>query len=56
MSDMNLLLFGIVVFGLMLIGVVFTVAEFRHLSNEDTSGFDTQPGSHGSSSRSQNRN
>jgi len=52
MSDMNLLLFGIVVFGLMLIGVLFTVAEFRHLSNEDTSGFDTQPGSDGSSSRS----
>ena len=51
MSDMNLLLFGVVVFGLMLIGVLFTVVEFRHLSNEDTSGSDTQPGSHGSSRR-----
>jgi len=56
MSDFNLLLFGIVVFGLMLIGVGFTVAEFRRLSNEDTSGIDTQPDSHGSSSRSQYRN
>jgi hypothetical protein len=41
MSDMILLLFGTAVFGLMLIGVVFTVAEFRHLSNDDTSGSDT---------------
>ena len=56
MNDMNLLLFGIVVFGLMLIGMVLTVAEFRSLSNDDKSGFDTQPDSHGSSSRSQNRN
>ena len=56
MSNFNLLFVGIVVFGLMLIGVGLTVAEFRRLSNEDTSGFDTQPGSHGSSSRSQNRN
>ena len=55
MSDFNLLLFGIVVFSLMLIGVGFTVAEFRRLSNEDTSAIDTQPDSHGSSSRSQNR-
>ena len=56
MSDMNLLLFGIVVFGLMLIGMVLTVAEFRRISNDDKSGSDTQPDSHGSSSRSQNRN
>ena len=56
MSDMNLLLFGIIVFGLMLIGMVLTVAEFRRLSNDDKSGIDTQPDSHGSSSRSQNRN
>ena len=55
MSELNLLLIGIVVFGLMLIGVGLTVAEFRRLSNEDTSGIDAQPESHGSSSRSQNR-
>ena len=51
MSDMNLLLFGIVVFGLMFIGMVLTVAEFRRISNNDTSGSDTQPDNHDSSSR-----
>ena len=35
MSDMNLLLFGVVVFGLMLIGVVLTVVEFRRLTNDE---------------------
>ena len=54
MSDFSLLLFGIVVFSLMLIGVGFTLAEFRRLSGESTSELDTQPDSHGSSSRSQN--
>lgn len=37
MSDMNLLLFGVVVFGLMLIGVVLTVVEFRRLTNDEKS-------------------
>ena len=55
MSDMNLLLFGIVVFGLMLIGMVLTVTEFRRISNDDTSGSATQHDSQGSSSQSQNR-
>ena len=55
MSDMNLLLFGIVVFGLMLIGMVLTVAEFRRISNDDTTGPDAKPDSHGSSSQSENR-
>jgi hypothetical protein len=45
MSDMYLLLFGIVVFGLMLIGMVFTVAEFRRISDDDTSGLDTKANS-----------
>jgi hypothetical protein len=40
MSDMNLLLFGIVVFGLMLVGMGLTVAEFRRISNEDDAGAD----------------
>jgi len=40
MSDMNLLLFGIVVFGLMLAGVVMTVVEFRQLSSDKASGLD----------------
>ncbi|MFC1702762.1 hypothetical protein ACFL1J_08545 [Pseudomonadota bacterium] len=42
---MYLLLFGIVVFGLMLIGMVFTVAEFRRISDDDTSGLDTKANS-----------
>ena len=55
MNDMNLLLVGIFVFGLMLIGMVLTVAEFRSISNDDTSGPDAKPDSDGSSSLSQNR-
>ena len=51
MSDMNLLLFGIVVFGLMLIAMVLTVAEFRSLSNDDSSDAGTQPDSDDSSGR-----
>lgn len=54
MSDFSLLLFGIVVFSLMLIGVGFTLAEFRRLSDESTSELDAQPNSHASSNRSQN--
>jgi len=54
MSDMNLLLIGVVVFGLMLIGMVLTVAEFRSISNDDTTGPNSKPDSDGSSSRSQN--
>ncbi len=37
MNDMNLLLVGIFVFGLMLIGMVLTVIEFRQLSNDNSS-------------------
>jgi hypothetical protein len=55
MSDMNLLLFGIVVFGLMLVGVVLTLAEFRQISNDDMSGLGPQPDSNDSKSRSKNR-
>ena len=49
MSDTNLLLFGIVVFGLMLAGMVLTVLEFRSLSNDDSSALDTQRDNDGSS-------
>ncbi|MBT8073756.1 MAG: hypothetical protein HKP21_08615 [Xanthomonadales bacterium] len=35
MSDTNLLIVGIVVFGLMLIGMALTVVEFRRLSKVD---------------------
>jgi len=55
MSDMNLLLLGIIVFGLMVIGMGFTVAEFRRLSRDEKSGFDTQSDGHDSSSRKENR-
>jgi hypothetical protein len=55
MSDMYLLIFGVVVFGLMLIGMVLTVAEFHRISDDDTSGLDTKPPSDSSSSLSQNR-
>jgi len=43
MSDLNLLLFGIVVFGLMLTGVVMTVLEFRQLSKENPPRVDQKP-------------
>jgi hypothetical protein len=55
MSDMNLLLFGIVVFGLMVIGMGFTVAEFRRLSTEEKSGIEAQSDGHDSSGRTKNR-
>lgn len=35
MSDTNLLIVGVVVFGLMLIGMVMTVVEFSRLSRQD---------------------
>jgi len=37
MSDLNLLTVGIFVFGLMFIGMVLTIAEFRQLSKNDSS-------------------
>jgi hypothetical protein len=42
MNDSILLLFGVVVFGLMLVGVGMTIAEFRRLANEDESGSETE--------------
>ena len=44
MSDFNLLLFGIVVFGLMLAGVVMTIVEFRQLSRENPPETNQSPG------------
>jgi len=37
MSNMTLLLFGVVVFGLMIVGMVLTLLEFRKISNDDSS-------------------
>ena len=48
MSDMTLLIFGIVVFSLMLAGAVMTVVEFRQLSEENPSGVEQKPGKPGS--------
>ena len=37
MSNMTLLLFGVVVFGLMIVGMVLTLLEFRKISKDDSS-------------------
>jgi len=37
MNDMSLLLIGAIVFGLMSIGMVLTILEFRQLSRNDSS-------------------
>jgi hypothetical protein len=44
MSNMTLLFFGIVVFGLMLVGMALTVTEFRRLTDEEASGPDKNAG------------
>ena len=35
MTDMNILFFGIVVFGLMSVGLVLTVLEFRQIAEDN---------------------
>ena len=46
MTDLSILVCGIAVFGLMLIGVVLTVLEFRQLSETDAAESDSElPGS-----------
>ena len=49
MSNMTLLFFGIVVFGLMLVGMALTVTEFRRLGDEEASGSDSASGKANSS-------
>lgn len=49
MSNMTLLFFGIVVFGLMLVGMALTVTEFRRLADEEASGPDKASGKPNSS-------
>ena len=34
MTDMNILVVGIIVFGLMFVGLILTVFEFRQISND----------------------
>lgn len=41
MTDMNILVFGVVVFGLMLIGAVLTILEFRQISADKTDESDS---------------
>ena len=55
MSNMTLLFFGIIVFGLMLVGMALTVTEFRRLGDEEASGPDSASGKP-SSSRSKGNN
>lgn len=42
MSDMELLIFGVVVFGLMLTGAVMTIMEFSQLSDREAANVDSK--------------
>lgn len=42
MTDMSILVCGVAVFGLMLVGVVLTVLEFRQLSDADAAENDAE--------------
>ncbi len=42
MTDMNILATGIVVFGLMLVGVILTVLEFRQISADSAAESDSR--------------
>ena len=42
MTDMNILVAGIIVFGLMLVGMILTVVEFRRISLEETNRSDSE--------------
>ena len=42
MTDMNILATGVVVFGLMLVGVILTVLEFRQISTDSAAGSDSK--------------
>jgi len=42
MTDINILVVGIVVFGLMLVGMVLTVVEFRRISPDNTAERDSK--------------
>ena len=55
MNDTYLLIFGVVVFGLMVIGMVLTVVEFSRLSDEDASSTNSEAEPEGSSGRLQSR-
>ena len=42
MTDMNILVIGIIVFGLMFVGLVLTVLEFRQLSDDNIAECDSE--------------
>jgi hypothetical protein len=48
MTDMNILVTGIVVFGLMFVGLILTVLEFQQISKADESRSDSNPSRPGS--------
>jgi hypothetical protein len=42
MTDMNILIIGVIVFGLMFVGLVLTVLEFRQLSDDNIAECDSK--------------
>ena len=42
MTDMNILVIGIIVFGLMFVGLVLTVLEFRQMSEDNIAECDSE--------------
>ena len=51
MTDMNILVVGIVVFGLMFVGLILTVIEFRQISNDNKARGESKTPRHGSEPR-----
>lgn len=48
MTDMNILITGIVVFSLMFVGLILTVLEFQRISKADEAPSDSNPSRPGS--------
>ena len=48
MTDMNILITGIVVFSLMFVGLILTVLEFQQISGSDKTGSDSDKSRAGS--------
>ena len=42
MTDLNILVIGVIVFGLMFVGLVLTVLEFRQLSDDKIAECDSE--------------
>lgn len=48
MTDMNILVTGVIVFGLMFVGLVLTVLEFQQISKADKAREESNTPRHGS--------